>query len=101
MGHQNVGVRKPDGDDTDTDDDNINSNNNNANSNSNNASDVASRAQKVLGLNFREWQQGLASGVRKLEEQDHPAAALIDSFCGPYLDRNDVRSNSRDENGNG
>jgi hypothetical protein len=31
-------------------------------------------------------QQGWAQSIRQLEQQDHPAAALLDSMCGPYLD---------------
>jgi hypothetical protein len=90
--------KKSDGDDTDTDDDNNNTTRNNDKHNNNESNNGASRAQKTLGFNFSDWQMGLASGVRKLEEQDHPAAALIDSVCGPYLDRNNMRStNSHDD----
>lgn len=81
--------KKHDCDDTDTDEDNVNS------------MDVAARAQRAFGVNLREWQQGLANGVRKLEEQDHPAAALIDSFCGPYLDIKKDAKGSREGDGNG
>jgi hypothetical protein len=49
---------------------------------------MSARAQKVVG----DLQAGLASGIKKLEEQDHPAAALLDSMCGPYLDKGVVRS---------
>ena len=43
---------------------------------------MVARASKVVG----DLQAGLAQGIRQLEEQDHPAAALLDSMCGPYLD---------------
>jgi hypothetical protein len=43
---------------------------------------ITARASKVVG----DFQAGIANGIRKLEEQDHPAAALLDSMCGPYLD---------------
>jgi hypothetical protein len=43
---------------------------------------ITARASKVVG----DFQAGIVNGIRKLEEQDHPAAALIDSMCGPYLD---------------
>ena len=43
------------------------------------ADDVATRAQKVAA----ELQQGIQNGIKKLEENDHPAAQLIDSVCGP------------------
>jgi uncharacterized protein YceK len=36
-------------------------------------------------------QQGWAQSMRQLEQQDHPAAALLDSMCGPYLDPNGGR----------
>jgi hypothetical protein len=49
---------------------------------------ITARAQKVVG----DFQAGLANGIKKLEEQDHPAAALLDSMCGPYLDKGVVRS---------
>jgi hypothetical protein len=49
---------------------------------------MTTRASKVVG----EFQAGLANGIKKLEEQDHPAAALLDSMCGPYLDKGVVRS---------
>lgn len=49
---------------------------------------ISARAQKVVG----DFQAGLANGIKKLEEQDHPAAALLDSMCGPYLDKGIVRS---------
>lgn len=47
-----------------------------------NKDDVASRAQKVAA----DFQAGIQNGIKKLEENDHPAAQLIDSVCGPYLD---------------
>ena len=40
------------------------------------------RAKKVLG----DVQESLKIGVKKLEDQDHPAAHLIDTVCGPYFD---------------
>jgi hypothetical protein len=74
------------------------SNNKSSNSGSNNnglsssntpqsqAEEVAARAQKAVGEGVRELQAGIQSGIKKLEEQDHPAAQLLDSVCGPYLD---------------
>jgi hypothetical protein len=68
------------------------SNNKSINSgNSNNhpqshAEEVAARAQKAVGESVREMQAGIQSGIKRLEEQDHPAAQLLDSVCGPYLD---------------
>jgi hypothetical protein len=50
------------------------------------AEEVAARAQEVMGQSVRELQAGIQSGIKKLEEQDHPAAQLLDSVCGPYLD---------------
>jgi hypothetical protein len=50
------------------------------------AEEVAARAQKAVGEGVRELQAGIQSGIKKLEEQDHPAAQLLDSVCGPYLD---------------
>jgi hypothetical protein len=50
------------------------------------AEEVAARAKKAVGESVRELQAGIQSGIKKLEEQDHPAAQLLDSFCGPYLD---------------
>ena len=44
--------------------------------------DDATLAQKVVG----DLQAGLQSGIQQLEENDHPAAQLIDSLCSPYLD---------------
>lgn len=49
---------------------------------------ISVRASKVVG----DFQAGIANGIKKLEEQDHPAAALLDSMCGPYLDKGVVRS---------
>lgn len=46
------------------------------------ATDLQSKAQKVAA----DLQASMSVGLRKLEENDHPAAHLIDSFCGPYLD---------------
>jgi hypothetical protein len=54
--------------------------------NGNDDDDVAARAQKAMGEGVRELQAGIQSGIKKLEEQDHPAAQLIDTVCGPYLD---------------
>ena len=66
------------------------SNNKSSSGNSNapqsQAEEVAARAQKVVGESVRELQAGIQSGIKKLEEQDHPAAQLLDSVCGPYLD---------------
>jgi hypothetical protein len=50
------------------------------------AEEVAARAQKAVGEGVRDLQMGIQSGIKKLEEQDHPAAQLLDSVCGPYLD---------------
>lgn len=41
--------------------------------------DVASRARSAVN----DWQNEFA---KKLEDQDNPAAQVIDSLCGPYLD---------------
>ena len=48
--------------------------------------DVATRAQNIVGDSVREIQAGIQSGIKRLEEQDHPAAQLLDSMCGNYLD---------------
>jgi hypothetical protein len=58
----------------------------NSNTPQSQAEEVAARAQKVVGESVRELQAGIQSGIKKLEEQDHPAAQLLDSVCGPYLD---------------
>lgn len=34
----------------------------------------------------RDLSNSLQRGIRKLEENDHPAAQLLDTVCGPYLD---------------
>jgi hypothetical protein len=47
------------------------------------AEGAAERAKQVLG----NVQESLKSSVKKLEEQDHPAAQLIDTVCGPYFDQ--------------
>lgn len=85
------------GQSTDTEEDDTN----NLNQSSNSNVDVMERAQKALGVNLREWQSGIASRVRKLEEQDHPAAALIDSVCGPILDPRSSNSGKGSSNHNG
>ena len=46
------------------------------------AESATERARKILG----DAQETIKSSVKKLEEQDHPAAQFIDSVCGPYLD---------------
>lgn len=47
------------------------------------AAEIATERAKnaLLGV-----QDTLKAGVKKLEEQDHPAAHLIDTMCGPYFD---------------
>ena len=47
---------------------------------------MAARASQVVGESVRELQAGIQSGIKKLEEQDHPAAQLLDTLCSPYLD---------------
>ena len=46
------------------------------------AESATERAKKVFG----DVQNSIQSSVKKLEEQDHPAAHLIDTVCGPYFD---------------
>lgn len=57
---------------------------------------VATRAQKVVGESVQNLSQNLHSSIKKLEEDDHPAAQFLDSVCGGYLDpgRGNSRSNS-------
>jgi len=45
--------------------------------------DVVVRASKVVG----ELQTSIQHGFKRLEENDHPAAQLIDSVCGPFVDK--------------
>jgi len=54
--------------------------------NNNKPQDLSSRAQQMVGDSYRDLQLGIQSGIKKLEEQDHPAAQLLDSICSPYLD---------------
>lgn len=65
---------------------NKSSNSGNSNTPQSHAEEVAARAQKAVGESVRDLQAGIQSGIKKLEEQDHPAAQLLDSVCGPYLD---------------
>ncbi|CAB9515906.1 expressed unknown protein [Seminavis robusta] len=46
------------------------------------AESATERAKKVFG----DVHESLKISVKKLEEQDHPAAHLIDTVCGPYFD---------------
>ena len=57
---------------------------------------VASRAQKVVGESVQNLSANLQSSIKKLEEEDHPAAQFLDSVCGGYLDpgRGSSRNNS-------
>jgi hypothetical protein len=50
------------------------------------ASDFPTRAQQLVGESYRDLQQNIQSGIKRLEEQDHPAAQLLDSICSPYLE---------------
>ena len=52
----------------------------------NDAADVAAQAQKVVGESVQNLSEGLQSSIKKLEEEDHPAAQFLDSVCGAYLD---------------
>lgn len=49
-------------------------------------SEIAERARQVVGESVRELQAGIQSGIKRLEEQDHPAAQILDTLCSPYLD---------------
>jgi len=53
--------------------------------------DVASRAQQVAS----DLQKGIQNGMKKLEENDHPAAQLIDNVCGHFLEPTDLQNNRR------
>jgi uncharacterized protein YceK len=55
------------------------------------AQSATQRAKKVFG----DVQESLKSSVKKLEEQDHPAAHLIDTVCGPYFDSQGSSSGNR------
>ena len=57
---------------------------------------VAARAQKVVGASVQNLSANLQSSIKKLEEDDHPAAQFLDSVCGGYLDpgRGTSRNNS-------
>lgn len=57
---------------------------------------VATRAQKVVGESVQNLSANLQSSIKKLEEDDHPAAQFLDSVCGGYLDpgRGNSRNNS-------
>lgn len=62
------------------------------NGTSGNAAETATeRAKKVFG----EVQESLKISVKKLEEQDHPAAHLIDTVCGPIFDSRDNGRHNR------
>jgi hypothetical protein len=50
------------------------------------AADFPTRAQQLVGESYRDLQQNIQSGIKRLEEQDHPAAQLLDSICSPYLE---------------
>eukprot|EP00977_Amphora_coffeiformis_P013729 scaffold3666_cov160-Amphora_coffeaeformis.AAC.10 len=50
------------------------------------AENVATRAQKVVGESVQNLSENLQSSIKKLEEEDHPAAQFLDSVCGGYLD---------------
>lgn len=50
------------------------------------AANVATRAQKVVGESVQNLSANLQSSIKKLEEDDHPAAQFLDSVCGGYLD---------------
>ena len=50
------------------------------------AENVAARAQKVVGESVQNLSANLQSSIKKLEEEDHPAAQFLDSVCGGYLD---------------
>lgn len=60
------------------------------------AGDVAARAQKVVGESVQHLSANLQSSIKKLEDDDHPAAQFLDSVCGNYLDpgRGTSRNNS-------
>lgn len=47
--------------------------------------DVAARVQKVA----RDTSRQIQNSIKKLEENDHPAAQLLDTLCGPYIDGDD------------
>jgi uncharacterized protein YceK len=60
----------------------------------------------MVGESYRDLQQNIQSGIKRLEEQDHPAAQLLDTICSPYLetkgsfdssDNDDSRTLSEDE----
>jgi len=55
------------------------------------AESATERAKKVLG----DVQTSIKMGVRKLEEQDHPAAHLIDSVCGPIFEPSSSSASDR------
>jgi len=57
-----------------------------------NEDELAARAQQVMGESVRELQAGIQSGIKRLEEQDHPAAQILDSLCSPYLESNGERA---------
>jgi hypothetical protein len=40
----------------------------------------------MVGDSYRDLQQNIQSGIKRLEEQDHPAAQLLDTICSPYLE---------------
>ena len=50
------------------------------------AEEVAARAQQVAGETVQSIQQGFQKSIKKLEDQDHPAAHFLDSVCGAYMD---------------
>lgn len=60
------------------------------------AEKVAARAQQVVGESVQHLSDNLQSSIKKLEDDDSPAAQFLDSVCGGYLDpgRGTSRSNS-------
>ncbi|GAX20727.1 hypothetical protein FisN_7Hh037 [Fistulifera solaris] len=53
--------------------------------------EVAARAQQVAA----DLHAGIRNGLKNLEENDHPAAQMIDQMCGPYLDPHSSNSRRR------
>lgn len=57
--------------------------------------DISSRATAAVGEGVRELQANLQDSIKKLEEEDHPAAQILDTLCSPYLDGKKSRRSRR------
>jgi uncharacterized protein YceK len=58
---------------------------------------IAARAAQVFDGSVRDLQSHIQGGIQQLEEQDHPAAQLMDTLCSPYLQTRKSENDSDDD----